>query len=173
MKKHLTWLLLLLVVISCNNKKEELPIEEAMPDVSYVYKPVGIVKGGEYSVSTDSVAYQWAAGAKEKLGLSARTVFSDFKIVKVKTQGKVEDCYLLMAKNSDRPGALASVLHLEGDVFYFDRLQEGGNTGVQVILCKGSCGEVACYPIVVVSNTKKKLICSTCSSCDKNVSLIY
>lgn len=173
MKKYLTGLILLLVVISCNTKKEELPIAP-VPDVSYVFKPVGVRKGVEYSVGKDSVTYKWAAGAKKILGLSDSISFSDFNIVKVKTQGEAkESCYLLMAKFSGKPGAIASVLHLEEDVFYFDRLEEGGNTGVQVIICKGSCGEEACYPIVVVNDKRKKLICSTCTECDKNVSLIY
>lgn len=172
MKKYIAGLLLILLVVSCNTKKEEVLPDEA---ASYISKPIGIEKNGEYNIiDIDTIKHKWNVDLKEKLHLPDVESLTDFKIVKTTTQGDTQEtCYLLLAYASDGSATVGSVLYLENNKFYFETEERQGINSSQMIICKSGEGQPNCNPVVVLHNKEKYLICSSSGECEKIVSEIY
>lgn len=171
MKKYIAGLLLILLAVSCNTKKEEeLPVKNS----DYISRPIGINKHGEYNiVDVDTIRQKWNADIKEKLELPD-IALSNFKIIKISTQGDAsETCYLLVANTPDGSASVGSILYLEGDKFYFETDKRRGQKSSQVIICKGRYGQPGCNPIVLLHNKEKYLICSSSDDCEKIASEVF
>lgn len=171
MKKYISGLFLLLVFTACNTKNDG---NDKKTEAEYFEDAAGTAKNGKYTVlSPDVLKIKWETNLKKELAPVNDVELTGFEIIKGKTEGETtEDYYMLISKTADEFTKVAAVLELKDDKFYF-KMREGGNVkSYQTIICRGK-NQVACKPVVRVSEGLRDLVCSSNVDCEKIDCEIY
>lgn len=163
MKNFVTALLCILLCVSCDKKTEAHPQESS----DYATKPVGEDRNGTlHTADMKAVAYKWGEAVGKEL--------KGFKIVKTLTKGKEsKECYLLTAQTKDGKSSVGGLLKVESGKFFLDVKTVGSQSFTQIVICKNSCADGLCEPLVVLRGDEMTPICGECNECEKIITEVY
>lgn len=171
MKKYISGLFLLLIVMACNTKKEGNEKRTAVKGFEDI---AGTAQNGRFTVlNPEILKIKWETNFKKELAPVNDVELAGFEIIKRKTEGDVvEDCYMLMSKTANEFTKVAAILELKDGKFYFKKRQGGSVESYQTIICRGK-NQIACTPVVKVSGRLRDLVCSSNADCEKIDCEIY
>ena len=159
-------LLGIVFLFSCNSKNEN-----RYDTSGYGVDAVGAYQEGKYVIKDiEAIKIKWGEAVQKEMQVLDMVHLEEFLIEKTAVQGsESKECYLLTAKNNDKKITVGALLVLKNNEFYLDTKNMGGELSTGIVICKGSCGDISCSPVVLSRGQELILICSSCRDCSKTV----